>query len=1067
MFVPNGTFHTIFALNGCLLPAYSKRTNLNHSLLSHNPIPPTELVRFACWRSLPSFPRWLTMMQVKNHVLCLMLFVQLAPSVGATSWSQESTNRGIMERLSLGKMWNVYIKANIFDIVVHTFRMKTKDSNAIFVSLRGVLTQMNRFKISRYPCPNLNIFFDRSIFHDATRKNGSSHSEFLPTQSKICGSMSRSFGLIASPIIRQETHDRGLTWLWQIHVNKHFIINVTFLSLESRFYPPCITRRAILEEKRNIDLTQKRTLGVFCPNNPPQSFYSTGNNVVINVHTWRVYEDFFLKNVYINQWIGSVSFTYEILDNDLSFDSWIEKRLPAGKDDYDYPSKLTKYVTLPWIHIAKYLETNVSHWEKNQNPFVESKEDMSNPYLFQIFESKEDIMYVFHFQSYIGATIAVKHGSLTCAKSQATLLAFEGPIVDLTWVESLLAFLQQWNCGHRLSGKDPSSELKGRIGDMTILFFVESKIDFYSLKLELAYRRVDENPEFAVREKLVLENSSSISFEQKGTYYYSFYIVGAGRGFVKIHFDHIFFQGYTDQACTYGGLYIVKVFSSYARYVGGMCSHKAARPFQRIYARQGLTLNDEVQVYVKQYYLLFLAHLILRFSLDQCLGLDNLYFYLNRAPVVDVPDGEGHVKLLAEYKDPYYAYGSNFYYRWQRDASLKALVGIERNNGTLCYEIHYVNFDTIGVGINKRLDINKVVAGIGNAENIRPPQIWMAFWNMDEEFKHFDNCLVNAFRFFPDNQNNEPYILLRLPEEDSWVTHAFAAKFALDNTCLIFGGAFYWRVQEQVDSHHSQCFTEVGGYLYDDVHPIVPKGVCGRILVNLYSLGRLKSNRVGFHRPLLHARCCHFNMLVKSTSTPCIRNASADRREKLHYGNFHDFVFWSDPINGTEMFTWGVPCVQNGAYKLYIIFGYGDAPSLVETCLDIAFTVLRTCDIVIYYRMSLLPSEFRAFTLDSLQAQSMCQGDTCYIITPILLYTNIPMSWDDAQAECMKLNGSIVAVNSDTEWRYLMDNIIRHRKDFTEMIYIGFHTVSNHFHNEVFRSVIYGTIWTFCVSRYV
>ena len=271
------------------------------------------------------------MMHVTNHVLFLILFLQLALSVGATGESQDDIKRGIMERLSFGKMWNVYIKANIFDIVVHTFRLKTKRSNPTSMPLHCVLTQMDRFIISRYPCQNLNESFDRGIFHDAIRKNRSSHLEFVHNKSKICGSISRSFRFIAPSIIRQEKHDKSLTWLWQIHVNKHFIINVTFLSLESRFYPPCITRRAIIKESHYIDRAQKRTLGIFCPNNPPQSFYSTGKNVAINVHTWRKYEDFFLKNAYINQWIGSVSFSYAILDNDLSFDPWIEKHLPTGK----------------------------------------------------------------------------------------------------------------------------------------------------------------------------------------------------------------------------------------------------------------------------------------------------------------------------------------------------------------------------------------------------------------------------------------------------------------------------------------------------------------------------------------------------------------------------------------------------------------------------------------------------------------------------------------------------------------------------------------------------------------
>ncbi len=243
----------------------------------------------------------------------------------------------------------------------------------------------------------------------------------------------------------------------------------------------------------------------------------------------------------------------------------------------------------------------------------------------------------------------MKEGFLTCTKPQATLLAFEGPVVEITRVESLLARLQQWNCGHNLKATaDPNSELKGRIGDMTILFLVEKegKFDFYSLRLEFVYRGIEQNPNFAVMQKLDLETSSSIGFEHKGTYYHSIYIESAKEGFVKIHFDHISLRGYTDQTCTYGGLYIVKVYTSYVRYVGGMCSHKAAIRFQRLYAKQGLTLNDRVMIYIKQYHLLFLPNLKLRFSLDQCLGLDNIY--TNQLPGLYFPDGKGLVEFIRE-----------------------------------------------------------------------------------------------------------------------------------------------------------------------------------------------------------------------------------------------------------------------------------------------------------------------------------------------------------------------------------------------------------------------------------
>ncbi len=253
-----------------------------------------------------------------------MLFLQWSPLLRATSKNEGDTSRTITERLSFGKMLYIYIEAHTFDVLAHTFFTKTEHSNAASVSLRGTLTQTDKLKILRDLCQSL-IYFDGGMFYNPV---GPKHSrlEFALTRSKICGRISRNSSFIAPAIITQE--DNGhLPWVWHISVNRHFIINVTFLFLESRFYPPCITR-ALIKMRRN------RPLGVFCPNNPPQSFYSTGNYVVINVDTWDNYKKLFLNNVYFSQWIISVSFTYEILDNDLSFDPWIQKRLPREKDDY-------------------------------------------------------------------------------------------------------------------------------------------------------------------------------------------------------------------------------------------------------------------------------------------------------------------------------------------------------------------------------------------------------------------------------------------------------------------------------------------------------------------------------------------------------------------------------------------------------------------------------------------------------------------------------------------------------------------------------------------------------------
>ena len=452
----------------------------------------------------------------------------------------------------------------------------------------------------------------------------------------------------------------------------------------------------------------------------------------------------------------------------------------------------------------------------------------------------------------------------------------------------------------------------------------------------------------------------------------------------------------------------------------------------------------------------------LRFSLDQCLGLYNLR--LRSFPGEYISDEKGYVELIRGIR-MFYGQGYNFYYRWYGGKYYYlthrglSFVGIKRMNGTSCYKVNYVNFDATNDVVDgvfdeiiKMVDV-KAVVGTRRAETARPSRMSMSFWNMDEELKHFETCFVNGFRFFPDNHNNEPYVLIRGPDEDAWATLAFTGKFALDKTCLIFGGAIHFHVQE-VDSY-SQCFSKVGGFLYDYYDSIIPKGVCGGILANLHNEGGgFKKTKVSFQRPLIHARCCHLNMFVMSKSIPCIQLATVRRITRLQKEDVSDIYEWSNHINTTsEMFTWRALCTKNIAYVSHRIPRRAFATSsLLEICIIMHFYVFETCDVKIHYRMSLLALAYETITTDSVFSRRMCHGNSCYNV-PTMDYT---MSWDGAQAKCIQLNGNLVSVNSDAEWKYLTHNIILQRKAFIELIYIGYRTVSVLSRNDrVLNSVIF------------
>ncbi len=106
----------------------------------------------------------------------------------------------------------------------------------------------------------------------------------------------------------------------------------------------------------------------------------------------------------------------------------------------------------------------------------------------------------------------------------------------------------------------------------------------------------------------------------------------------------------------------------------------------------------------------------------------------------------------------------------------------------------------------------------------------------------FDTCLANALRVFFDSQNNEPFVYVNTQGGDIWSTTSFTAKVGLDMSCLLFEGSYIIQAEDVSDS--PKCFSEIGGYLYDATHPIIPQGVCGSVSVTLNVWARF--SRISF-----------------------------------------------------------------------------------------------------------------------------------------------------------------------------------------------------------------------------
>ncbi len=82
----------------------------------------------------------------------------------------------------------------------------------------------------------------------------------------------------------------------------------------------------------------------------------------------------------------------------------------------------------------------------------------------------------------------------------------------------------------------------------------------------------------------------------------------------------------------------------------------------------------------------------------------------------------------------------------------------------------------------------------------------------------FDTCMVNPLRGFFDSRNNEPFIYVNTPEGDIfWSTTSFAAEVGVDMACILLDGSYL--IQAEDVSDLPECFSEIGGYLYDGGHP--------------------------------------------------------------------------------------------------------------------------------------------------------------------------------------------------------------------------------------------------------
>ncbi len=678
----------------------------------------------------------------------MVLFVILSLTT-QTILAKSYASERIVDLLSFGKDWYVYIKAHAFDIMFSAICKDTNCTDTNFASVHKTLALLPNLANLKWPCQGVNISTVRKRDFGKIYTDDFLHDQVkFHARSTLCGNITATYGFHPRNIGQQDVIPKHPEWFWQIHVNPKFILNITCISLKARFQPSCIATRALIEEIQDYEhkYFNRRFIGSFCPENPTKSFYSTGNAVGIYLLSSKSIQGLFWRNSYFNEWVGTLSFSYQIQDrSDWSFDPLLPDHYPIWKYDYSYldfhqydvHSNLYKMIKMQNSTLSLHLHASI----RNNTSMLDRV-----PHLHGVFEGQNRIVYFLFFQSFLGAIFAVTKGSLECSNSDASLVAYEGPLVDLNIIDHVLVRLQEWSCGYIFNANETKTELKGRIGDTTIVIFVD-KIRYFDLLLNVELRDIEGKSTIVLQQKFNLVESPITTYlDQNGTFFYILCIATRRDAFVSIIFDHLSFEGYTDSACTYGGLFLKNDHRSYGlgtSHVGGICSSQAAEQFLHLYGHRGLTLYARAIIYVKQYRLLSQLSAKLRFSLDRCLSMIN-YLPIDLMPLgVYTPDVFG-IQVIKE--QTYYELGSNWYYRWELNPMF---FGMKRHINNPCLKLEYIMFNNLAqerlpIEFDKRV----AVIGVGHVENVKPSRFSVAFWNGNDTVFFFRYLFGKCFASF-------------------------------------------------------------------------------------------------------------------------------------------------------------------------------------------------------------------------------------------------------------------------------------------------------------------------------
>ncbi len=101
----------------------------------------------------------------------------------------------------------------------------------------------------------------------------------------------------------------------------------------------------------------------------------------------------------------------------------------------------------------------------------------------------------------------------------------------------------------------------------------------------------------------------------------------------------------------------------------------------------------------------------------------------------------------------------------------------------------------------------------------------MAYKGRDESLEFFEDCFAKGIRLLMDDKNNELYVYLKtFMYKISEAAYNF--KFRINFHCLWLGSSIHVKLRGPSELYEV-CFSEIGRYMYDTMHPVIPQGLCG------------------------------------------------------------------------------------------------------------------------------------------------------------------------------------------------------------------------------------------------